>query len=126
MQITSEKCAEGTDRINPTTAGQATPVRPAELLLLREMTHRINNELTSMIGFVSRVAARSTNCGARLALAEVIEQLHDHAHLHRVLQMPIENRLINATAYLRVLCQAISRAKLEGRRIELVLVEHSI
>lgn len=28
-------------------------VSPAELLLVREMTHRVNNELTSMIGCIS-------------------------------------------------------------------------
>jgi two-component sensor histidine kinase len=97
-----------------------------DLLLLREMTHRIDNKLTSIIGFVSLVAARSTNCGVRLALAEVVEHLHVHARLHSVLQMPTENRLIDATAYLRVLCQAISRARLESSGIELVLVEHPV
>ena len=98
----------------------------AELLLLREMTHRISNELASMIGFVSHVAAGSTNCGVKLALAEVVERLHDHARIHRILQIPTTNHLVDATAYLRELCRAISRAKLERNGIELVLVEHSV
>jgi two-component sensor histidine kinase len=108
------------------TTGDAGGINPAELLLLREMTHRINNELTSMIGFVSLVAARSTNDSAKLALAEVLMHLHEYARLHRVLQIPTENRLIDATSYLRGLCQAISRAKPESSRIELVFVEHPI
>jgi two-component sensor histidine kinase len=94
-------------------------VSPAELLLLREMTHRIKNELTSTIGYISLLAARSTNCAAKLALAEVIENLHDHAALYQELQIPAEDCLINATAYLRALCRAIARAKLENSGIEL-------
>ena len=99
---------------------------PTELLLLREMTHRIKNELTSTIGYISLLAVRTTNCGAKLALAEVVEHLHDHACLYQALQMPTENCLIDATAYLRALCQTISRAKLENNKIELVLVEHPV
>lgn len=124
MQITSG--LEGTDKYSPPTMGQELGVSPAELLLLREMTHRINNEWTSIIGFVSRVAVHSTNCGVKLALGEVVERMHDHACLHRILRMPVENRLIDATAYLQTLCQAVSRAKLESSGIELVLVEHPI
>jgi two-component sensor histidine kinase len=125
MQIKDGNCLDGTDWQGPTTMGQASGCA-TELLLLREMTHRINNELTSVIGFISGVAARSTNRGAKLALGEVVEQLHDCARLHRFLQMPTENRLINATTYLRGLCRAVSRAKLQSRRIELVLIEHPI
>lgn len=126
MLIRNGNCPDEANERSPTTTGHADAICPGELLLLREMTHRINNELTSMIGFVSFVAARSTNCGAKLALAAVVEQLHDCAHLHSVLQMPTENHLIDAIAYLRTLCEAISRAKLESRGIELVLVEHPI
>jgi two-component sensor histidine kinase len=124
MQIASGISLEEMCDLGP--ASVPSGVSPAELLLLREITHRIKNELTSTIGYISLLAARSTNCGARLALAEVIEHLHDHAHLYQVLQMPAENCLINATAYLRALCQTISRAKLENSQIELVLVEHPI
>src|ERR1700748_1030750 len=86
----------------------ADPLRPGELLLLREMTHRINNELTSMIGMVSLASARSTSSRTKHALGEVIERLNDQARLYRVLQMPDENRLVDATEYLRALCQTIS------------------
>jgi len=113
------------DKYDPTTT-QESAVGSSELLLLREMTHRISNELTSMIGFVSHVAAGSTNCSVKVALAEVVEHLHDHACIHHILQMPTKNHLVDATAYLRALCRAISRAKLERNGIELVLVEHSV
>jgi two-component sensor histidine kinase len=101
-------------------------VSPAELLLLREMTHRIKNELTSTICHISLLAARSPHRVAKLALAEVIEHLEDHARLYQELQMPAHNRLVNATTYLRALCQTIARAKLEKRIVELVLIEHQI
>jgi len=124
MQIESENGSEKM-RSSTTTSG-ASGINPEELLLLREMSHRFNNQLTSVIGFVSLVAARSTNCGARLALAEVVTHLHEYARLHRLLQMPRENRVIDATAYLRELCRAISRAKLESSRIELEFIEYPI
>jgi two-component sensor histidine kinase len=126
MEISTDSFPEKMCRDRHTLTGDPKRSCPTELLLLRELTHRINNELTSTIGFISLVAARSTNCGARLALSEVIEHLHDHAHLYRILRMPTKNRLINATSYLRNLCQAISRAKLETRGIKLMFVEHPI
>jgi two-component sensor histidine kinase len=49
--------------------------------------------------------------------------LHQCARLRRRPRVA-RNRLINATACLRGLCQAIGRAKLERRGIELVFVEH--
>jgi len=126
MQIESESGPQEIRSYSLTNTGDTRGANPTELLLLREITHRVNNELMSMIGFASLVATRSTNCSAKTALAEVIKQLHEHARLHRVLQMPSENRLIDGTAYLRTLCQAISHAKLKNSKIELVLVEHPI
>jgi two-component sensor histidine kinase len=97
-----------------------------DLLLVQEMAHRINNELTSTISFVSLTAARSVNGDVKVALAGVLEHLFDHARIYRALQMPTANRWIDAAAYLRELCQAISRSKLQHRGIELVLVEHPL
>jgi len=97
-----------------------------ELLLLQEMAHRINNELTSTISIISCTAGRSTNCEVKAVLAEVTEHLYDHARVYRALQMPTANRPIDAAAYLRELCQSISRAKLQRNGIELVLVEYSL
>jgi two-component sensor histidine kinase len=98
----------------------------AEFLLLREITHRINNELTSTISLISVIVARSDNRDVKAALTGVIEHLYDHARIYRALQMPTTDRWIDATAYLRELCQSISRAKLQHNGIELLLVEHPI
>ncbi|WP_375787005.1 sensor histidine kinase [Bradyrhizobium sp. Pha-3] len=124
MQIASAAGLEEACDHGPTRKSGAEPL--AESLLLREMSHRIKNELMSTIGYVSTLAARSTNCGAKLALVEVIEHLYSHARVYEALQMPTESRLINATAYLRTLCRTISRAKLENNQIELVLIEHPL
>jgi two-component sensor histidine kinase len=95
----------------------------SERLLLREITHRINNEFASAIQVVSFTAARSSDRNVKAALAGVMEQLHNYARVHQALQMPASDDWIDAAAYLRSLCDSISRSKLENRNIELVLVE---
>jgi two-component sensor histidine kinase len=96
-----------------------------ERLLLREITHRINNEFASAIQVVSFTAAKSADGNVKAALAGVMEQLHNYARVHHALQMPASNHDIDASAYLRELCRSISRSKLEHRNIELVLVERA-
>jgi two-component sensor histidine kinase len=56
----------------------------------------------------------------------VIEHLHDHARVYRALQMPTTDRRIDAAAYLRELCQSISRARLRHKGIELLLIENPL
>jgi two-component sensor histidine kinase len=94
-----------------------------ERLLLREITHRVNNEFASAIQVVSFTAAKSPDGNVKAALAGVMEQLHNYARVHHALRMPANNDCIDASAYLRELCRSISRSKLENRSIELVLVE---
>ena len=94
-----------------------------ERLLLREIAHRINNEFASAIQSVSFTAARSSDLNIKMALVGVMEQLHNYARVHHALQMPANDDSIDAPAYLRSLCDSISRSKLKDRRIELVLVE---
>jgi two-component sensor histidine kinase len=95
----------------------------AERLLLREISHRVNNEFASAIQVVSFTAAKSPDGNVKAALASVMEQLHNYARVHHALQMPANNDWIDASAYLRDLCGSISRSKLENRNIELILVE---
>jgi two-component sensor histidine kinase len=91
--------------------------------LLLELTHRINNELTSTIGFVRLMAAQSTNDDVKVALARVIQHICDFARVYRALQIPAVDDGIDATKYLRELCQSISGAKLQHEGIELVFIE---
>jgi two-component sensor histidine kinase len=126
MQIASDHRPERKRRHIPIRAGEPQEASSTELLLLREMAHRINNELTSTIGVVTCTALRSNNREVKVALGEVIEHLHDHARVYRALQMPTADRPIDAAAYLRELCQSISRARLRHRGIELVLIENPL
>jgi two-component sensor histidine kinase len=92
-----------------------------ERILLHELIHRINNEFSSLIGAVSRTAARSLNHEVKVALAHIIELLSHYAELHHALQMPDNDTHVDATSYLENLCLSISRSKLDGMKIDLVL-----
>jgi two-component sensor histidine kinase len=70
---------------------------------------------------VSRTAARSVNHEVKVALAHIIELLSQYAELHRAMQMPDNRAHIDAASYLENLCLSISRSKLDGMKIDLVL-----
>jgi two-component sensor histidine kinase len=94
-----------------------------EHLLLKEMMHRVNNEFASVVSIISTRAARSTNQEVKVALNEAINQLVSFASVHKALQVPASNMIVDASAYLRQLCFAISNAKLRPKGIQLVLSE---
>jgi two-component sensor histidine kinase len=99
---------------------------PQERMLLHELNHRINNEFAAAISVVSLAAARSGSDEVKAALSGVAELLHQYAQVHRALEMPEYDTLIDAAAYLRQLCGSISRSQLDTRKIELVLVAQSL
>ena len=92
-----------------------------QALLLQELNHRINNEYASAISAVSLAAAHSGNEEVKLALSAVNELLHSYADVHRALQMPEADGLVDTATYLRRLCFSISRSKLDHLQIHLVL-----
>jgi two-component sensor histidine kinase/DNA-binding winged helix-turn-helix (wHTH) protein len=91
-------------------------------LLLWELTHRMNNEFAAAIAVVSLAAAHSPNDEVKSALAAVEARLHSYVHVNRCLQLPSHDTIIDASAYLRQLCQSISRSRLDCRGIELQFV----
>jgi two-component sensor histidine kinase len=93
----------------------------AEHLLLREFIHRVNNELTSVIGFAVSIAGRSTSYEVKSAIAEVTDVLHRYAGVHRALQMPSHGKEIDAPEYVSALCHSLKRARLDPQGIELEL-----
>ncbi|HEY4918508.1 MAG TPA: sensor histidine kinase [Xanthobacteraceae bacterium] len=95
-------------------------------LLLAELVHRINNEFTSAVCIISRAAARSESDDVKATLAAVSERLMDYALVHRALQMPTEHAEIDASAFLRGLCAAISRSKLADLGIEMSFVDRPL
>jgi two-component sensor histidine kinase len=81
-------------------------------LLLRELDHRIKNELTSAICAVSTKAMQSDNVAVKAALLEVVDVLHQWADVHRALRMPDQGRLTVAGSYLQKLCFAMTKYRL--------------
>jgi two-component sensor histidine kinase len=93
----------------------------AERLLLREFSHRINNELASAISLISLAAHRCNSNEAKSAFATVQDRLECYAHVQHSLQMPEYSTAIELTTYIHQLCRAVSRSRLEREGIELAL-----
>ena len=72
-----------------------------QAVLLHELNHRINNEFACAISAMSLAAAHSDNAKVKLALSAVSELLHSYADVHRALQMPEADRVVDAATYLR-------------------------
>src|SRR5579863_5454172 len=98
------------------------PLREAHLLL-REYSHRTNNEFASAISIISMAALRATTDEAKCTLTAVKERLFCYAQVHQALEMPESSVRIDGAAYIRELCRAISRSKLASQGIELILKE---
>lgn len=94
---------------------------PQDHVLLHELNHRINNEFAAAISVASLAAARSGNSEVKTALSEITELLHRYADVHRALQVPEYDVVLQAEVYLRQLCLSISRSYLDPRKIKLVL-----
>ena len=91
----------------------AHPPNLGERTLVRELTHRINNQLDSAIDVVSAAAVRADNPETKAALGDVVELLQEQANVHRVLAIPEGDALVDAAQYLRKLCLATTRSRLE-------------
>ena len=89
-------------------------------LLLRELNHRIKNELTSAIYAVSAKAVRSDNVAVKAALLDVVDLLHHCADVHRALHMPDQGRLTDAARYLQQLCFSITKYRLDRLAIRVL------
>src|SRR5437899_8755800 len=86
---------------------------PDGSLLLRELNHRIKNELTSAIYAVSAKAVKSDSVAVKAALLDVVDLLHHCADVHRALRMPDQGRLTDAARYLQQLCFSITKYRLD-------------
>ena len=93
---------------------------PDGSLLLRELNHRIKNELTSAIYAVSAKAVRSDSVAVKAALLDVVDLLHQCADVHRALHMPDRGRLTDAAKYLQQLCFSITKYRLDRLAIRVL------
>ena len=99
---------------------------PDERLLIRELTHRINNEFTCAANMIALAIARARDREATAALTTVMEHLEDYARVHRAMREPDIEAGVDASVYLRKLCHAIGRSKLERKNIDLIFVERAL
>jgi two-component sensor histidine kinase len=93
---------------------------PDGSLLLRELNHRIKNELTSAIYAVSAKAVHSDSVAVKAALLDVVDLLHQFADVHRALHMPDQGRLTDAARYLQKLCFSITKYRLDRLAIRVL------
>jgi two-component sensor histidine kinase len=98
----------------------------SERTLLRELTHRINNELASTINTVSAAAVRTDNQEVKVALSNVVDRLQQHADLNHILAVPDSDELVDAAEYIRKLGLAASRCALEPIGIRLALAADTL
>src|SRR6202047_2232516 len=93
---------------------------PDGSLLLRELNHRIRNELTSAIYAVSAKAVQSDSVAVKAALLDVVDLLHQCADVHRALRMPDQGRLTDAARYLQQLCFSVTKYRLDRLAIRVL------
>lgn len=96
---------------------------PTERLLLNEITHRVNNELATAIAIASVEIALAKSEEIKRSVARVKRSLEGFARVHQALCVPDLRTRVDACAYLRALCGAISGARLEPFGIQLQFVE---
>src|ERR1700722_5992204 len=89
-------------------------------LLLRELNHRINNELTCVICAVSAKATQSDNLAVKAALFDVADLLHQCADVHRALRIPDQGHLTDAARYLQQLCFSVTKYRLDRLAIRVL------
>jgi two-component sensor histidine kinase len=93
---------------------------PDGSLLLRELDHRIQNELTFAICAVSAKAVQSDSVAVKAALLDVVDLLHQWGDVHRALYMPEQERLIDVATYLQQLCFAVTKYRLDRLAIRVL------
>ena len=99
---------------------------PDGSVLLRELDHRIKNELTSAICTVSAEAVQSESVAAKTALLDVVDLLQHWAGVHRALHMPDQGRLADAARYLQQLCCSITKYQLDRLAIRVLFSAHDL
>ena len=89
------------------------------LFYVAEFQHRVSNEYTKVISFVSRLAAHSSGPEAKTVLLKVVDHLVATSKIHHTLRPPLPGELIDFTAHVAELCEVLASAGLEQRGIGL-------
>jgi two-component sensor histidine kinase len=97
--------------------------RPNPWLFIEEIEHRVMNEYAMAAASISLAAARTAFPDVKATLTDAVRRLRSYADVHRSLQPPAADGLLNLADYLRSLCKSLVRARLSERGISLTLVE---
>jgi two-component sensor histidine kinase len=109
--------------LEPNAACADTPPRANPWLYIAEMEHRVANEYALAVASISLAAARSRDADVKATLGGAAQRLRDFASVHRALQAPLSPGLMDLSAYLRGLLDALTRASLSERDVRLALIE---
>ena len=96
--------------IQTAVADSLAPQKPNELLLLREMNHRLANTLTVLISVLRCDVELPALPGLQDALARLEKRILAFSGLHRSLIVGVEKRRISVQVYVENLCKALSDA----------------
>ena len=99
---------------------------PDGSLLLRELNHRVNNELASTIYAISAKAVELDDVSVKAALLDVVDLLHGYADVHNALRVPDPGHLSDAAGYLQRLCFSVSKYRLGRLSIRLLCSAHDL
>jgi two-component sensor histidine kinase len=82
------------------------------LYLVEEITHRVLNEYTETIGWLSLAAASAPDQVCRATLESAARRLQIRAEAHRALQAPLDDQRRNLSDHVAVLCARLAGAQL--------------
>jgi two-component sensor histidine kinase len=94
----------------------------APLMLVHEISHRVQNEYAQVIATLAIARAETTDLTARSALAAAESRLFAYAAVHHALRPPPADQLCDLGNYLAGICSALSCANLRDRGVHLTLV----
>jgi two-component sensor histidine kinase len=89
--------------------------------LLEEINHRVINEYSEAISFLSLAATRSSSAEARADLANASERLRAFAEMHRALSPPAGDGPVDLGGYISRLCATALNASLAENGVKINL-----
>lgn len=107
-------------------ASSAAPGDATPLLLVEEFSHRVINELSLAVTTLRTQARYAGDQHSRRAVEEAADSLCKFADIHRALQRPQGDEIVDLTAWLDRVCRALTAGVLRDRRVLLSLSGDSI
>ena len=95
------------------------PQKPASLILVEEIAHRVKNEFAHAIAVIRLAAMHSSDSVARQTLDATARRLHAYANAHHVLRELPPGRSYAVADYIEGICASIAMSALANTRIRL-------